>query len=168
MEETDNGIYRKKEKAQGMVEFALTLPILLMLFFGIIEFGRLLFFYSAVVTATREAARYGSAAGDVSAGLAYYEDCNGIRDAAIRIGGLVGVNGGNIGITYDRPEDTTVGVYGDCNPTFNPGGETLKLGDRIIVDISTQFQPIVPLINVPAITLQSETKRTILQDVRVR
>ena len=53
-----------KERAQGLVEFALVLPILLVLMMGLIEFGRLLFIYSAAATASREAVRYGSAAGE--------------------------------------------------------------------------------------------------------
>jgi hypothetical protein len=50
---------------QGIVEFALVRPLLLVLMLGVIEFGRLLFFYSSTFTASREAARYGSAAGNV-------------------------------------------------------------------------------------------------------
>jgi Flp pilus assembly protein TadG len=46
-----------------MVEFALVLPLLLVVMFGLIEVGRLLFIYSVVFTSTREAARYGSASG---------------------------------------------------------------------------------------------------------
>ena len=49
------------QKAQGMVEFALVLPILLLLVLGIIEAGRLLFYYGVVTNASREAARFGSA-----------------------------------------------------------------------------------------------------------
>ena len=40
-----------------MVEFALAIPFLLVLAMGVIEFGRLMFSYSAVVSAAREAAR---------------------------------------------------------------------------------------------------------------
>ena len=160
----------KKEQAQGMVEFALSLPLLLMLFFGIIEFGRLLFFYSATVTATREAARFGSAAGISDGGTEFYKDCNGIRSAATRIGELVGIGNSDISIHYDRPEDTPLGEFADCDPAFsiNVAGERIKVGDRIIIRIAAQFQPVVPLVNVPPLTLQSETKRTILEDVRVR
>ena len=53
----------KKNRAQAMVEFAIALPILLMLLYGILEAGRLLFLYSTVVTASRQAVRYGSATG---------------------------------------------------------------------------------------------------------
>jgi len=47
----------RKNKAQAMVEFAIALPILLMLLYGILEAGRLLFLYSTIVTASRQAVR---------------------------------------------------------------------------------------------------------------
>jgi hypothetical protein len=53
----------KHSRAQGMVEFALALPVFLLLMLGIIEFARLLVTYSAVYTASREAVRYGVATG---------------------------------------------------------------------------------------------------------
>ncbi|MBE7550223.1 MAG: pilus assembly protein [Anaerolineales bacterium] len=49
---------RKKEKAQGLVEFALILPVLLLLLLGIIEAARVIWAYITVQTAVREAARY--------------------------------------------------------------------------------------------------------------
>ena len=48
------------KRAQAIVEFAIVLPILLMLLVGIFEVGRLIFMYAAVTNASREAARYGS------------------------------------------------------------------------------------------------------------
>ena len=53
----------QKNRAQAMVEFAIALPILLMLLYGMLEAGRLLFIYSTIVTASRQAVRYGSATG---------------------------------------------------------------------------------------------------------
>jgi hypothetical protein len=47
-----------KHKGQALVEIALVLPILLLLLFGIIEFGRILNAYIMVSNASREGARY--------------------------------------------------------------------------------------------------------------
>ena len=58
-----NKIKPGKNKAQAMVEFAIVLPMLLLLLYGILEAGRLLFIYSTIVTASRQAVRYGSATG---------------------------------------------------------------------------------------------------------
>ncbi|MCA0172570.1 TadE family protein [Bacillus sp. RAR_GA_16] len=50
----------RSEKGQSMVEFALVLPILVMLLFGIIDFGRIFHTYLAIDHASREAARAAS------------------------------------------------------------------------------------------------------------
>jgi Flp pilus assembly protein TadG len=47
-----------RHKGQALVELALVLPILILLLFGIIEFGRILNAYIMVSNASREAARY--------------------------------------------------------------------------------------------------------------
>lgn len=49
---------RKSEKGQAMVEFALVLPILLLLLCGIIDFGWLYFNQLLLNNAAREGARY--------------------------------------------------------------------------------------------------------------
>lgn len=50
-------IFQKKERGVAVVEFALVVPLLLLILFGIIEFG-ILFYDKAVITnASREAAR---------------------------------------------------------------------------------------------------------------
>ena len=48
----------KKEEGQAMVEFALVLPLLLVLLFGIIDFGWLFYNKIAINNASREGARY--------------------------------------------------------------------------------------------------------------
>jgi Flp pilus assembly protein TadG len=45
---------------QTMVEFALVLPILLLMFFGVIDFGRLVYMNSVLSQAAREGARVGA------------------------------------------------------------------------------------------------------------
>src|SRR5512133_1033593 len=79
------------QTAQGIVEFALVLPILLMLILGVFAFGHLFFVYSMTVSASREAARYGAAVGVTPNGIPRYRDCREIRNTATRIGGIVGV-----------------------------------------------------------------------------
>ncbi|MED1468699.1 TadE/TadG family type IV pilus assembly protein [Bacillus salipaludis] len=50
----------KSEKGQSLVEFALVLPLLIILLFGIIDFGRILHVYLTIDQAGREAARAAS------------------------------------------------------------------------------------------------------------
>lgn len=52
--------FRKTEKGQAIVEMALILPILIMILFGIVEFGRVLNTYIVMTNLSREAARAGA------------------------------------------------------------------------------------------------------------
>ena len=144
-----------------MVEFALVLPLLLLLVYGVIEAGRLLFIYSAVFTSSREGARYGSASGDVGGGVPHYLDCNGIMNAVKRIANFAGVQDSDIRIQYDHGPNTGI-PFASC-----PSTQPLTLDDRIIVSVTAYYSPIVPLVNFPPIQINSHTARTILKDVDV-
>jgi len=154
----------RKENAQGMVEFALIIPILLVIVFGLMEAGRLLFIYAATMTASREASRYGSAVGGTSTGLPRYLDCAGMREAARRLGSLAGIQDNDITITYDDGNPSH--VLGNC-PVGGVGSTWGGLGTRVNVSVSTNYSPIVPLVPIRAFTISSETARTIIKDVVV-
>ena len=47
------------ERGQDLAEFAIILPVLLLLILGILEFGILVFDYNTISNAAREGARYG-------------------------------------------------------------------------------------------------------------
>ena len=149
-----NKIAPKKNKAQAMVEFALVLPILLLLLYGILEAGRLLFIYSTIVTASRQAVRYGSATGQ---GLDYtaqggpnnttiprYQDCYGIRLAAQRVDFLNAIQDNDIIIQWDDgPTDTTPTTV--CDGSTNVYRPTTN-SSRLLVSIDGDYLPIVPRI----------------------
>lgn len=144
-----------------MVEFALVLPLLLLLMFGIIEFGRLLFVYSGVVTASREAARYGSAAGEVSSGTLRFMDCDGIENAARRVAILGDITA--INISYDAGPGTA-NLSGGCppDPSIIQGGR-----HRVIVEVQANYQPVVPLININPFNITAKSARTIFSNIVV-
>lgn len=151
----------RKRKGQGLLEFALVLPIFLLLVFGIIESARLIMTYSSVYTASREAARFGASIGN-SNGVPRYQDCSGIRGVAVQQGFLSGVQDADIQIKYDTgPNDPrTWAALPNC-----PGDA--NLGDRVIVRISVLYTPLLPLVNFPGITINSQEGRTIIRDVEV-
>ena len=62
-------VRRQSQRGVALVEFALVLPLLLLLLFGITETGRAVFEYDSLVKATRGAARYlsNAAPGDATA-----------------------------------------------------------------------------------------------------
>lgn len=155
----------ERQKAQAMVEFALVLPILLLLIFGIFAFGHLFFSYSLVVASSREAARFGAAVGLTDNNLPRFRDCDEIRAAGVRVGNLAGVNETNIDIQYDggvRADGSPVIVYPDNCPSPGVGPGYLELGDRIVVTVSVNYRPIVPLVAVQEFPLVAETRRTII------
>ena len=51
----------RNERGAALVEMALVLPIVILLFLGIIDFGRALFLYNNLTNAAREGARFGAA-----------------------------------------------------------------------------------------------------------
>jgi Flp pilus assembly protein TadG len=57
---------RKYERGQSLVELALVLPILIILLFGILEFGRVFHSYLVITNAAREGARHGIICRDVT------------------------------------------------------------------------------------------------------
>ena len=146
-------------RGQGMVEFALVFPLLLLLLFGIFEFGRIMFAYSATMAASREAARYGAAILDVGGGIPQYKDCDGIRAAAKRIGQYAGIDDGNITIQYSNES----GVYSSACPP----SQEVQAADTISVSISTSITPVTPVGNFSAIPINSTSSRTILKNVKL-
>jgi len=151
----------RKNKAQAMVEFAIALPILLMLLYGILEAGRLLFLYSTIVTASRQAVRYGSTTGQGISTGPRYQDCAGIRLAAQKVDFLNAFDDTDIHIYHDKgpnpPSPVGLSETEYClggvavDPTsFNPTSNN----QRIVVRIDGDFLPIIPKL-VPFISRSS-------------
>ncbi len=183
---------KPRTKAQGMVEFALALPILLLLVLGIIEFARLMLTYSAVYSASREAARYALGEEPSVNGLPHYRDCDQIRANGVRVGSFGGVETQDFKIGFDRkgfyetaltPSQILDSLPSDdlCSgsqyipthidlkdpPEKHP---SLSTGDRILVRVRTHFDPIVPIVNVfsNGFDVESTTARTFYTAIDVR
>ena len=67
--------WQAANRGQGMVEFALTMPLLLLVMMGIIDFSRLLITYTAVSNGAREGTRYGLVGGFNSDSMPNYLNC---------------------------------------------------------------------------------------------
>src|SRR5579871_5628665 len=100
----------RKANAQGMVEFALMLPILLLVLFGIIDMGWIAFNFSQLYNGVREGVRYGSVYGFPSSGQQpQYLQCDTIRSNLMAQAGFSGITASNITVEYDdgRSIDST-------------------------------------------------------------
>jgi hypothetical protein len=61
----------KGEAAQSLIEFALVIPVVLILFFGFLDLGRAVFYYSSLSNSVREATRYA---------IVHYDDLKEVYD----------------------------------------------------------------------------------------
>ncbi len=159
----------QKSPGQAMVEFALVLPILLLIVYGILEVGRLLFIYNNVVSAARQATRYGSTTGlNTSGGVPRYQDCAGMRSAAQRSGFLDNFEDADILIWHDNGEELHQSAY--CKPgmafdrSFQPSSGN---SSRVRVQVSTEYTPMLPFIPLQPLTITSVSARTILVGVTI-
>lgn len=151
------------KKAQSIVEFALAFPILLVIVLSIIEGGWLIFVYTSLTSASREAARYGAGVGSVSSGTILYNDCDGIRAAAIRIGRYTGIKPADIHIYHDTGPNTAKTEYCTAtNPTAN-----FAQDDRILVEANIIYSPISPLNVLPSFPLHSQNAHSIVLGANV-
>ena len=133
-----------------MVEFALVLPILLLLMFGIIDAGRLIYTYNTVSNSARNAARVAivnqSTAGtdtcDTLSATAWSTGC------AIQSGVGLGITPADVVVSYRDPTDAVA-----CS---NPP----TIGCLAVVQVTGRFQPLTPVIGqlIGPIALSSTSK----------
>jgi hypothetical protein len=162
---------RKSEFAQTMVEFALVFPIILLITYGLIEFGRMIFIYTEISGAAREGARYGAASG---IDLAYtpqapnYANCQGIIDAVKRVTVLIPPNDIIVTIKYYRGPDqdhTSMLLLKNGCP---PGNTKILSGDRIMVSVNYFFQPIIGgFLGIQGFNIPATNYRTLLMKVNM-
>jgi Flp pilus assembly protein TadG len=161
---------RDSEKGATLVEFAFVFPLLMLLLFGIIEFGRLITTFVTVSTASREGARYGTAIGVGPNGVPQYIDCTGITDAALAKAVIGGLNVNDITVVWDTGPGSPPTVIADCdNATATPAPtETIvQSGHRVSVTVDKQFTTFIPLISnfIGSLNLSSTDNRTIFKGI---
>lgn len=126
----NRAIGRCGQKGVAMVEFAIALPLLLLLLFGIAEFGRMLFQYNSLLQASRDAGRYAaSEAWNATLGKV---DLSGDLQARVKSVAVYGVPSAQPGAATAVPGLTTSQV------------QVSALGsDHVQVSITYTFQPVI-------------------------
>ena len=100
-------LLQKRERGQALVEFALVLPILLVLLCGIVDFGWLYYNQITLNNAAREGARY--------AAVHYDPACDWQAETQSRmISGMAGVNSAAASVSAASGEQITVSVTADA------------------------------------------------------
>ena len=175
-----NKFNKKSYRAQTMVEFALIVPILLVMLIGMLEVGRMVFVYITIASASREAVRYGSASGEnPSLTFQRYKDCAGIQEAAENVDVLNIIT--DIRISYDHGPDGPVWDSSKFGSDQCDGSDTTKINacepgsyplicykDRIRVEVDGLFTPIVNYIPLESQSISSTNLHTLLDIVEIK
>jgi Flp pilus assembly protein TadG len=145
----------RRRRGQALVEFALVLPILLLMIFGIVDAGRLIYTYNTVSNAARDGARVaivnqstsGTDTCDTTSATAWPTGC------AIVSGLELGLTAADVSVTYQDATDSAV-----CSDPNNPG--QLLIGCLAVVQVTGSFTPITPVIGqiIGQVSLSSTTK----------
>ena len=160
MPNTLRQIKKAEPRGQGLVEFALVLPILLLLVWGVIEFGRLLFIYTEVSNAAREAVRFGVARGggaDPFFDGPNHLNCDGIMQAARSTTVLSGLPDDEFEIGYDRGGGA---LFAACDDQPS----NIRLGDRLVISITHQIEPLILFRGTGPLQVTFATARTIVEE----
>ena len=147
-----------------MVEFAIIMPLLMLLMIGIMDFGRYFLSEGSMNTAVRESARFGSIVGPDESNP-NFEDCAGIVAAGAGFANPT-LPTGAFSIVYyqDVALATPVADCDDFDATYpNPSTIDFAAGDRIRVTASQDFDLMAPFISaMNPLTVASSDTRTFL------
>lgn len=157
------------QRSQAMTEFALVAPVLLLLTFGIIDFGRALYFYAAAGNAAREAAHAAALAStplpsdsDVTAAAAvHFPGASFSTPAPACINGPIPGGTPAAGTAWLFITDPSPAIAGEPpTPANGPGGEVPPgpggacsvvvpaVGNQVLeVTIVYNFAPVTPLVS---------------------
>jgi Flp pilus assembly protein TadG len=137
---------------QSLVEFALVLPIFLLMIMGIVDMGRLIYTYNTVSNAARDGARIaivnqsttGTTTCDTSSATAWSTGC------AIASGIALNIAPADVSVTYRDPTDTTA-----CSP--------VTIGCIAVVQVTGTYTALTPIIGqlIGSIDVSSTAKMSI-------
>lgn len=133
--------HRTKRRGQTLVEFALILPVFILVLMGILDLGRAVYYNATLSNAAREAAREGIVDQTCSHVLARAEQR------------AVGMQSAVATVRWTNPSGTT--TTRSCSPVSGAAG----IGDLTKVTVSYQFRAATPIIGnlVGTIYLQGES-----------
>src|ERR671922_78922 len=105
-------MYLKREEGAAAIEFALLLPLLMLILFGIIEFGLVLYNQEVITNASREGARYGivigsprPTTGQIQGVVNTYLTNAGLKtgNATVSVAGAQGASGSDLTVAVAYP-----------------------------------------------------------------
>lgn len=118
-----------KGTGQSLAEFALVLPIFLVLFFAVIDLGSAIFTFNSLTNAAREGARLAIVNQDTASIIARAEGQVSVAE----------INAPNVSIDfYEQADDGTADTSRPCSPA--------AVGCLAIVSFESTYRPLTPII----------------------
>jgi hypothetical protein len=150
---------RRRRSGQGLVEFALVLPLMLLLIMGVVDFGRGIFAFNEVADAAREGGRTGI-----------------VNQTLADIRARAGAQAIALGIPTTPPASCPAqggpppGPSGICIAILQPDGSvgscstTPAVGCLVVVSVKTTFTALTPVIgNIIGPRPLSSTTRQVIE-----
>ncbi|CAN5759738.1 hypothetical protein BH24CHL6_BH24CHL6_12740 [soil metagenome] len=121
----------RRAGGQSLVEFALVLPIIVLLIFGVLDAGVAVFRYNTLSESARQANRLAIVNQDVPA----------VKSEAVAFAPVLNLTTGDVEVCFHAPGAIDTDCSGDdtCGPPR-------ALGCLAYVEVSTTYTPITPLI----------------------
>lgn len=154
--------HSNRRRGQSLVEFALVLPIFLLVLSGILDFGFMLFTRMSVINAAREGARVAAMTADDTTIPTVVKN----RVVSAAASGLVSVVPSNVVVACLQTSSSTTPAP-TCTWTLykqstNPGGA--QVGDSVSVTVTYTYHTFFPLLFGSTIDLSS-TVQMVLDNV---
>lgn len=123
----------RRRRGQSLVEFALTLPIIVLIIVGLIDLGRGVYAYNTLAQSARQANRTAMVDQDVSS----------VQAVAISSAATLGLSSSNVDVCFK----TSTTAQRDCsNPATDRCASPYSIGCLAIVRTHVAFSPITPII----------------------
>jgi hypothetical protein len=152
--------HNQTPRGQSLAEFALVLPIILLITMGIIDFGRILFTYASASGALRNALRMAEVVGYGGADEALYTQCGQLMTIARQAQFL---NEVTVNLVYrSRTNTETV-----CPTSGYIDEDQVQTGDMLVINTTARVRLITPLLNAmfPEYVFQFSGQRTIVENI---
>jgi Flp pilus assembly protein TadG len=146
---------RRRRQGQALVEFALVIPIFLLLLMAVFDLGRAVFAYNSVTNAAREGARL--AIVNQSAVL--------IQQRAMAQSAIAETAAPNVTVEFRKTEPNADYLTNPICNAYNGATPKMALDCVAIVTFQTTFRPITPLISnilfASGVTLTARSVQTV-------
>ena len=123
---------RGRSPGQALVEFAIVLPVILLLILGTLDFARAVFVYNTLSESARQAARV----------AIVNQDTATVAQVAVDFAPATGLTPANVDVCFKAPAS----LLRDCSAPSTDGCQPLRPGCLAIVTARLVYDPLTPFL----------------------